>query len=56
MGLPNTLDELIECVQDAFNKLERNTLHDVFTTLQTCMESIMLTGGENSYQIPHIAK
>ena len=49
---PNTIDELIECVKDAFNKLERNTLDTFFVTLQTCMESIMLEGGGNSNKIP----
>ena len=49
------INKLIECIQDAFNKLERNTL-DVFIKLQTCMESIMLKGGGNSYKIPHIGK
>lgn len=53
---PDTIDELIDCVQHAFNKLEANTLNNVFTTLQTCMESIMLTGGGNSYKIPHLNK
>ena len=48
--------QLIECVQDAFDKLERNTLDNVFITLQTGMESIMLKGGRNSYKIPHINK
>ena len=50
------INKLIECVQDAFKKLERNTLDNVFITLQTCMESIMLKGGGNSYKIPHIGK
>ena len=36
------INKLMECVQDAFNKLERNTFDNVFITLQTCMESIML--------------
>lgn len=53
---PNTIDELIDCVQHAFNKLERNTLDNVFITLQRCMELIMLSGGRNSYKIPHINK
>ena len=47
---------MIECVQDAFNKLERNTLDNVFIRLQACMESIMLKGGGNSYKIPHLDK
>ena len=33
------INKLIECVHDALNKLERNTLDNVFITLQTCMES-----------------
>ena len=43
----NIIDELIECVQDAFNKLERNTVDNVFIILQTCVELITLTGGGN---------
>lgn len=27
---PNTIDELIKCIQDIFNKLKRNTLDNVF--------------------------
>ena len=42
------INKLIECVQDAFNKLERNTLDNVFITLQTCMESILLKEEGNS--------
>ena len=34
------INKLIGYVQDTFNKLERNTLDNVFITLQTCMESI----------------
>ena len=50
------INKLIGCVQDAFNKLESNTLDNVFITLQKCMESIMLKGGGDSYKIPHIGK
>ena len=32
----NTIDELIECVQDVFNKLEKNTLDNVLITLSKC--------------------
>ena len=53
---PNTIDELINCVQDAFHQLEANTLDNVFTTLQACMELIMLAGGGNCYKIPHLSK
>ncbi|TBU20240.1 hypothetical protein CWI38_0107p0050 [Hamiltosporidium tvaerminnensis] len=48
----HTIDELINCVQDAFHQLEANTLDNVFTTLQACMESIMLADGGNCYKIP----
>ncbi|TBU05615.1 hypothetical protein CWI39_0654p0030, partial [Hamiltosporidium magnivora] len=51
-----TIDELINCVQDTFHKLKANTLDNVFTTLQACMESIMLTDGGNCYKIPHLSK
>jgi len=29
----NTIDELIKCVQDSFNKLKRDSLDNVFVTL-----------------------
>lgn len=29
----NTIDELIECVQDAFDKLKRNTVDNITNTL-----------------------
>ena len=29
----NTIDELIECVQDAFDKLKRNTVDNISNTL-----------------------
>ncbi|TBU11490.1 DDE-like endonuclease [Hamiltosporidium tvaerminnensis] len=48
---PHTIDELINCVQDAFYQLKANTLDNVFTTLEACMESIMLADGGNGYKI-----
>lgn len=53
---PNTIDELIECVQNAFNALNKQTLDNVFLTLQTCLEATMLAKGGNFYKIPHIHK
>lgn len=50
------IDELISAVEAAFQQLDRDTLDSVFLTLQTCMENIMLTNGNNSYKIPHINK
>ncbi|TBT99189.1 hypothetical protein CWI36_2064p0020 [Hamiltosporidium magnivora] len=43
---PHTIDELINS----------NTLDNVFTTLQACMESIMLADRGNGYKIPHLSK
>ncbi|TBT97792.1 hypothetical protein CWI36_2706p0010, partial [Hamiltosporidium magnivora] len=56
LASPHTIAELTNCVQDAFHKLEANTLDNVFTTLQACMESIMLADGGNGYKIPHLSK
>lgn len=53
---PKTIDDLIKCVQDAFDELGTETLDDVFLTLQNCMESIMLVEGGNNYKIQHINK
>ena len=48
--------QLIACVQDAFNKLVRNTLDNVFATFKMCMESIILAGWGNSYKIYYVNK
>jgi hypothetical protein len=53
---PRTIDELISCVEEAFQKLDRVTLDNVFVTLQKCMECIMLDRGDNSYSLPHLGK
>ncbi|TBU13331.1 hypothetical protein CWI38_0465p0040, partial [Hamiltosporidium tvaerminnensis] len=47
---------LINCVQDAFHQFEVNTLDNIFTTLQACMESIMLADRGNSYKILYLSK
>ncbi|TBU19873.1 hypothetical protein CWI38_0182p0030 [Hamiltosporidium tvaerminnensis] len=56
LASPHTIDELINCVQDAIHQLEANTLDNVFTTLQACMKSIMLADGGNGYKIPHLSQ
>ncbi|TBU09346.1 hypothetical protein CWI36_0038p0020, partial [Hamiltosporidium magnivora] len=53
---PHTIDEFINCVQDALHHLEANMLDNVFTVLQACIESIMLTDEGNGYKIPHLSK
>lgn len=53
---PQSIDQLIECVTNAFNSLSREKLDNIFLTLQTCMESAMLASGGNNYKIQHIGK
>lgn len=53
---PNTIDELIECVQNAFNELNMEKLDNTFLTLQSCFEATILAKGGNSYKIPHMNK
>ena len=53
---PTTIDELISSVENAFWKLDRLTLDNVFVSLQKCMEAAMLDRGGNSYPLPHMQK
>lgn len=50
------MDDLISAVETAFQQLDRDTLDSVFLTLQTCMENIMISNGNNFYKITHINK
>ncbi|TBU00089.1 hypothetical protein CWI36_1747p0010 [Hamiltosporidium magnivora] len=47
LASPHTIDDLINCFHYGIHQLEANTLDNVFTTLQACMESIMLADGGN---------
>ena len=53
---PKTIDELVECVQSAFEDLDEKTLNNIFLTLQKCMEATMVKQGGNNYKLPHISK
>lgn len=53
---PKTMEELITCVENAFDTLTKEKLDNVFLTLQKCMESTMLASGGNDYKIQHISK
>lgn len=50
------IDNLIEAVEVAFQNIEVEKLDNVFLTLQTCMENIMMSGGGNSYKVTHLNK
>lgn len=53
---PRTVDDLIEAVQKAFNRLDRHTLDSAFVTLQKCLECTMMDKGGNAYKLPHLKK
>jgi len=53
---PKTIDELIDCVQVAFDKLNNENLNNIFLTLQKCMEATMTKKGGNNYKLPHVGK
>ena len=53
---PSNIDELIDVVQSSFDKLKKNTLNNVFLTLQKVMEACIMCDGNNTYKLPHINK
>ena len=53
---PATVDELIGCVLRSFWDQKIETTENIFLTLQQCMECVMLSGGGNKYQLPHMGK
>jgi hypothetical protein len=53
---PNTIDDLINAVQQAFHSLEVEKLNRVFLTLQQCMITVMRERRGNSYKILYMAK
>lgn len=54
--LTKNIDNLIDAVEVAFQNIELEKLDNVFLTLQTCMENIMMSGGGNSYKITDLEK
>lgn len=53
---PKSIDELIECVHQAFEDLEWPSLDDVFLSLQMVMNSCMKCEGGNQYKLEHMSK
>ena len=53
---PATVDELIQCVRDAYWQQPIETTENVFLSLQKVMECIMVEKGGNKYTLPHIGK
>ena len=53
---PTSVDELIDCVKEAFWQQPVSTVEKIFLTLQQCMECTMLERGSNQYKLPHMGK
>ncbi|GMF49676.1 unnamed protein product [Phytophthora fragariaefolia] len=53
---PRTIPELIQEVENAFNKTSADTLNKTFLTLQHVMEHIMSSNGGNDYRLGHLHK
>ncbi|KAF0748044.1 hypothetical protein AaE_007495 [Aphanomyces astaci] len=51
-----TIDDLIKCVEDAFENLAWRVLDKTFMTLQKVMEEAMRSSGDNVYKLPHLKK
>ena len=53
---PKNIVELINVVNESYDKLEPNKLLKIFLTLQTVMEQILLNDGGNEYKLVHMSK
>jgi hypothetical protein len=53
---PSNIRELIEGVEEQYNKYEADKLSRSFLTLQSCMIGVMEKGGGIGYEIPHLYK
>ena len=51
---PNTIQELIESVQEAYDQYDLNKLAKVFITLQSVSNEVMKDEGGMRYKIPHL--
>ncbi|XP_020881507.1 uncharacterized protein LOC110228407 [Arabidopsis lyrata subsp. lyrata] len=53
---PETIEQLIDAVNTAFEEYPTRKINHIFLTLQLCMKETMRIGGSNNYKIPHIKK
>lgn len=53
---PNTIDELVTAVENAFEEQTPETLDNVFLSLQQAMQSSMIVRGGNRYKLQHMGK
>ena len=53
---PTTIKELIDSVEEEYNKYDVDTLAHSFLTLQYCMRGVMEDGGGIGYELDHTHK
>ncbi|ETI53798.1 hypothetical protein F443_03303, partial [Phytophthora nicotianae P1569] len=47
---------ILKSVEDAYKAMDKDTLDDIFLTLQKCIECILMVGGSNDYKLLHMGK
>ena len=55
-GYATTTEELVEQVENAFQRFDPKMLNRSFVTLQSCYDEILKCHGNNTYKIPHMNK
>lgn len=53
---PNSIDELVQAVDNSFKNLASERLDYIFLTFQKCMIESMKVLGGNNYKVPHMGK
>ena len=53
---PKDIHELLDAVNTAWNAQTPTLLNRVWLSLQTCLQEVLLSGGDNDYKIPHMHK
>ena len=53
---PANIDELIQCVEEAYWSQPTVTTEKIFLSYQMAMESIMEVNGSNNYKLQHMSK
>ena len=54
--VPNSVDDLVSAVEESFRELTKDSLDNVFLSLQMAMQETMRCGGGNNYKLGHISK
>lgn len=49
-------ERLIDAVKKEYTDIQKNTLDNVFLTLQSCMQEVLKCRSGNEYKLPHVGK